>query len=285
MTNRQPLSHVLRQFDLTAEPAALPGGTTTTFRVGDVVLKQIQETSLENNHSAQLIQWIADLSTRVEAAGFRLPQPVPTVDGAWITADGWTAWSFLEGRHAAPADIPACIQGILALHRALKPIPKHPLMDDNRTPWGRAHRWCWAEQPDHVQPQLRPLLDRLYALRRPIHGLEWQLMHGDLNPENILIAPGVPPAFLDFSPFWGPPEFALAIFANWIGPRRGDASVLAYFEDVPAFDQLLIRAGIRMLLVMAAIDKLEDWATCFERRAAEMIVAYVMGIGEHANRR
>lgn len=275
MNNPSSLSRLLRQFDLEGEPLLLPGGSTQTFRVGNAVLKQVKETSLENNHSPSLAQWIADFYSRIEPAGFRLPQPLAATDQSWITADGWTASRFVEGRHANVADIPACIEAIRALHAALKPIPKHPLMEDNRTPWGYAHRWCWGDKPAFVQPQLRPLVDQLYALRQPVEGPEWQLIHGDLNPENILIAPDLPPAILDFSPFWGPPDFALAIFANFIGPRRGDASVLHHFETIPAFAQLLLRAGIRMLLVMAVINHLEDWETCSEKRAAELIVDYI----------
>lgn len=278
MTDQQ-IDHVLHQFDLDTDSGgcksgALPGGTTQTFRVGNAVLKRIRETSLENDHSLDLFRWIADFSAHIAESGFRIPRPRATIDHAWMTDDGWTASTFLEGRHATADDIPACIQAILAFHRALKPIPKHPLMDGNQTAWGKAHRWCWGKKPDRIQPQLRPWVERLDALRRPVEGLEWQLIHGDLNPENILIAPGLPPAILDFSPFWGPVEFALAIFANFIGPRRGDAAVLKYFEGIPAFDQLLIRAGLRMLFVIAALDGLDGWETCSEKRAAEIIVDY-----------
>jgi Ser/Thr protein kinase RdoA (MazF antagonist) len=84
----------------------------------------------------------------------------------------------------------ACIAAIMAFHKALNHLPKHPLMDDNRTPWGKVDRWCWGDQPDFVQPKLRALVSQLYALRRPVSGLKSQLIHGDLNPENILIAPG-----------------------------------------------------------------------------------------------
>jgi fructosamine-3-kinase len=94
-------------------------------------------------------------------------------------------------------------------------------MDDNCTPWGYAQRACWGQRPATLPAQLRHLVERLYALRQPVTVLQWQLIHGDLNPENLLIAPGFAPAILDFSPFWGSPEFALAIFANFIGPRRG----------------------------------------------------------------
>ncbi len=269
---QEPFAEILRQFGLHAEPDQLPGGSQPTFRVGHAVLKRVKETSLENNHSPQLIQWIADFTPRLDSRGFRLPQPIATVDGRWMTDTGWTAWTFLEGRHATAADVPACIDGIVALHRALKGIPKHSLMDDNRTPWGKAHAWCFGAQPAVVQPPLQPLVQQLYALRRPISTSPAQLIHGDLNPENILIAPGLPPAFLDLSPFWAPPEFALAMFANWIGPRRGDIAVLRHFAAIQDFRQLLIRAAIRMLLVMAVIDDLGDWETSTEKRAAELVI-------------
>jgi hypothetical protein len=273
----ESLAEIVRQFDLRAEPDQLPGGSQPTFRVGHAVLKRVKETSLENNHSPQLMQWIADFTPRLGSRGFRLPQPIATVNGRWMTDTGWTAWTFLDGRHATAADVPACIDGIVALHRALREIPKHPLMDDNRTAWGKAHAWCWGTQSAVAQPQLQPFVQQLYALRRPISTSPAQLIHGDLNPWNILIAPGLPPAFLDLSPFWAPPEFALAMFANWIGPRQGDIALLSHFAALPDFRQLLIRAAIRMLLVMAVINHLDDWETSTEKRAAELVIQYMAG--------
>src|SRR5207248_631328 len=92
-----------------------------------------------------------------------------------------------------------------------------------------------------------------------------------MNAESILVTPGVPPAFIDFSPFWGPPELALAIFANWVGPRSGHTKALNHFRNVPSFDQWLIRAGIRMLLVMSEFG---DWNNSSEKSAAEMILEF-----------
>jgi hypothetical protein len=267
------LSPVLRQFNLSAPAELLPGGSTRVYRAGEVVLKRIRETSLENNHSPALAAWIAAFTADLPQEGFRVPRPVPAVNGDWITSDGWTAWSFVEGIAAGPGDIPQCLAAIFALHRALKPIPRHPLMDDNRTAWGFAHRECWGEKPGGIQPELRPLLNELYALRRLVAVSACQLMHGDLSPDNLLVAPGLAPAFLDLSPFWGPPEFAAAIFANFIGPRRGDASLFHYFESIPGFAQLILRAAIRMLLVVSHLNGLDEWSS--ERRAAELVIEYV----------
>ncbi len=170
---------------------------------------------------------------------------------------------------------PSCIEGIIAFHKALHRIEKHPMMDENQTPWGKADRWCWGAKPDAIHPKVKPLVDQLYDLWRPIEALEPQLIHGDLNPENILIAPHLPPAFIDFSPFWRPVEFALGMYANWIGPRQGDVSVLHCFQQIRAFDQMLIRASLRMLLVMSVLDHLDDWETCSEKKAAELVIQYI----------
>lgn len=274
MTAIPGLSQVLAEFGLAGKAYPMEGGTARVFRCGDLVFKRIHNTSLENQRSLELIDWIAGFSSALPQAGFRIPLAHPTRQGTWRTTDNWTAWSYLEGRHAVPADIPQIIPAAQAYHRALASLPAHPAMQENPTPWGLADRGCWGEKPSFIQPRLRPLVDALYALRIPLPPFQSQLIHADLNPENILLAPGQPPAFLDLSPFWGSPNFALAIFANFIGPRQGDAGCLSYFKAIPHFTQLLVRAGIRMLLVMVAIDSLGDWETCSEKRAAELIVDY-----------
>jgi hypothetical protein len=273
------LRETIKRFGVEGELIKLPGGTRDAFRSGDVVFKLIKERSLENNHSPQLAGWIAEFSSTLPQEGFRIPKGVKTKDGKWITEDGWTAWTFVEGNHATKDDIAQCIDAINDFNKALKVIPKNPLMDENQTAFGQAHRLCLGEKPQSVHSLLQPYIDKLYELRVPVDA-EHQLIHGDLNSENILVAPGLPPAFIDFSPFWGPPELALAIFANFIGPRQRDASVLEHFKDQPNFDQMLIRAAIRMLLVIDILDKdrnykLEGWDGYAEKEAVEIIIDWV----------
>ncbi|MCP4543087.1 MAG: hypothetical protein GY832_38735 [Chloroflexi bacterium] len=61
-----------------------------------------------------------------------------------------------------------------------------------------------------------------------------QLIHGDLNHENIPIDSNL--------------------------PRRGAPSVLRHFEDIAHLDQLLIRAAIRMLLIVSELKGVDGWA-------------------------
>jgi Ser/Thr protein kinase RdoA (MazF antagonist) len=195
------LQDTLDVFNLQASPEPLSGGSQLTFKVGNVVLKRVQETSLENNHSPELIQWIAEFSQALKQEGFRFPKAPQTKERTWITPEGWTAWTVVEGRHSTKEDVVGVIEGIVAFHQALAGIPKNPLMDENHTAWGKADRWCWGEKPAQIHPVLEPLVNTLYELRRPVEGLTDQLIHGDLSLANILIAPHLPPAFLDLAPF------------------------------------------------------------------------------------
>jgi len=85
----------------------------------------------------------------------------------------------------------------------------------------------------------------------------------------------LPVGFIDLTPFWAPVDFAVAIFANWIGPRCGDVSVLKYFEDIPCFEQLLLRAAIRMLLVVSHLEGVDGWEMSSEKKAAEIVLDYL----------
>jgi hypothetical protein len=272
-----PGADVLAAFGAPGPAARLPGGSRPVFRAGGLVFKRIGPTSLEHHRSLELFPWLAALLHRLPADGFRLARPLQTRDGRWRTPEGWTAWSYQAGRPAGGADVPACIQAIGALHRALQRVPRPPLLEPNESVFGWADRACWGARPEHLPAETETLIDALYELRRPVAGLRDQLVHADLNPGNILLEPGLQPAFLDPAPFWRPAEFALAIFANWIGPRRGDAAVLRHFAEVPNFQQLLIRAGIRMLLIMTT--DLDQFEHSSEARAARIILDYVRAPG------
>jgi hypothetical protein len=267
--------HVRRAYRLAGKACRLPGGSRDAYRVGDVVVKRLVATSLENPHSLTLAPWLAEQIASVPEAGFRIARPVALCNGAWMTNDGWMAWTFIEGRQASAEDVPATVAAARALHQALGPIPKHPLLDQNDCAWGFAHAHCWGSRPNWVHPVLEDWVDALYAIRRPLPPMACQLIHGDLNHENVLVAPGLPAGFIDLTPFWSPVDFALAMFANWIEPRRGDPSVLRHFEDVPHFDQLLIRAAIRMLLVVSDLRGVEGWEKSSEKRATEIVLDYI----------
>jgi uncharacterized protein (TIGR02569 family) len=264
--------HVREAFSLKGPAERLVGGSRPAYRVGDLVLKRLHTGSFETQHSLELAPWLAHNLAQVEEAGFRLARPVAASDGCWLLADGWAAWTFVEGRPSRDEDIPQVIAAIRALHGALDHVTMHPLLDRNTTAWGFAHRHCWVRRPERMHPLLAGLVDALYARYRPLPPMPCQLVHGDLNAENILIAPRQPPGFIDLTPFWAPVDFAIAMFANWIGPRQGDVSVLRHLKGVPCFDQLLLRAAVRMLLIVSELEGVDEWENAPEKRAAELVL-------------
>ena len=156
----------------------------------------------------------------------------------------------VPGRPARPQDTPALVDAIAAFHELLaqEPLPAFRQRAYPATMWDRADVWAWGDLPESLDSRVVEPLACLALLRRPLHGLPEQLIHGDLNPSNFIISPDAPPAIIDMTPYWRPAGFASAIAAYWLGPFRGDETILAHFEHIEGFDQLLVRAALRMLL-------------------------------------
>lgn len=265
--------HVIKAFNIKESICELTGGCQKVYRAGNVVVKRIFSDSLESQHSVPLALWLAEIFNTIADDGFRLSRPLLAVDGRWMLSDGWMACSYLDGESATSKDTPKIIESIISLNYALKDYTKHSLLDSNETAWGYAHYHCFENMPHDVHPQLYELVSKLYEKCKPLPGLKCQLIHGDLNLGNIIIAPGKPAGFIDFTPFWAPAEFALAMFANWVGPRAGDLKVLEYFKNINNFDQLLIRASIRMLLIVSHLNGVNRCEK--EQTAAELVLSYV----------
>ncbi|MCL5091943.1 MAG: hypothetical protein M1342_03895 [Patescibacteria group bacterium] len=68
-------------------------------------------------------------------------------------------------------------------------------------------------------------------------------------------------------------EFALAVFAYWIGPWKNDLKVLKCFSSINHFKQMLIRAAIRMPLISYELKRAEDNERY--RQATKLIIQYV----------
>jgi uncharacterized protein (TIGR02569 family) len=235
---------VLDAFGAVGEPTPLPGGTGSSWRVGSLVLKPLDCAERE-------IPWQADLFTSIEQDGFRIAVPLPDV------VDGWTATPYLEGRHEQRRwrDIIAVGK---RFHAALAAVARPDAIIDTRAnPWEVGDRVAWGTLPYDG-------IDDLLAAREPVDAPS-QLIHGDLTG-NVLFHDELPPAIIDFAPYWHPTEYATAIIVTdavlWEGAP----------EDLldGVHPQYLLRA-----LIYRGVTSLEfgtgDWRPTFElaRRIAQ----------------
>jgi len=229
---------VLEGFGVRDEaPVPLPGGQGTAWRAGGVVFKPL-------DGSLDALRWQAGVLAAVRPDGIRLAAPLPATDGR-LVVEGWTAWPALAGRHeprwAQIADAGE------RLHRALEGVPRPDAILDARTDrWAVADRVAWGETGPGGAEAV-PAVVRLLALRAPVPGPS-QLVHGDLSG-NVLFAPGLPPAVIDFSPYWRPAPYASAVVAvDAVLWHAAPASLLARVGAHALSPQLVVRALLFRLL-------------------------------------
>ena len=216
----------------------LPGGEGTTWQVGDVVLKPAAD--------PQGASWCAELFAGLEGPGFRVPRPRRTVAGAWL-ADGWAVWERVEGEPGPVEHWPGLIAASRAFHAALADVPHPGWLCGRRDRWAVADRIAWGEASVVVAPGLQGLVDDLVAARAPVE-LPSQLVHGDLAG-NVLFADGQAPAVIDFSPYWRPAGYALAVAAvDVLVWSAAPPSILDALDSEERRDQLLLRALLYRLV-------------------------------------
>ena len=105
-----------------------------------------------------------------------------------------------------------------------------------------------------------------------------QLIHGDLSG-NFLIANGLSPAIIDFSPTWAPNGFAEGIMLvdalTWESARPEELEI---FKEIPTIAQLAWRGALRRIAEQGEhitwFNKDKDQALK-ETRAFEKAIAYL----------
>lgn len=239
-----PGPEVLAAFGLTGgrlEPLA--GGQGRAWQAGPVILKPV-----DNQAEAH---WVAELAPTLAEVGFRLSQPVPSATGDWTVA-GWSAWWWLDGSQ----DVrrwPDVLRAGVALHQALAAVAEPAFLAERDDPWSVAERLSWAgELPSH--PALRSLAARLASQLQPT-GRASQLIHGDLTG-NVLFADPAPPGIIDFTPYWRPASFGLAVVVAdavaWHGAGPGLLEAYRRIDPVE-YRSMLARATLFRLLTAERI--------------------------------
>jgi uncharacterized protein (TIGR02569 family) len=250
---------------LAFSPVVLIGIDLKTYRSGNIVLRNLGE----SRQDAGI--WHAEFFSQIQENGFRISRPIRASDGSW-TVRGWVAEQFLEGRHATKGDVDSIINAATHFHEAIAGTPLPEYRKKYQTIWDRADQWAWSEAPKDIDPKLYALASELEDLKKPVTVTD-QLIHGDLNLNNLLISDSLPPAVIDFTPYFRPAEFALAVTAYWVGPYTGDIKILNKFKDIKEFDQMLIRAGLRSMLTQEDLQHANELETY--KKANKIIKEFV----------
>ena len=222
---------MLRAFGADGSPQPLVGGQSSSWLAGELVLKP---------GSGPVHEWLAESLAGVVADGFRLATPVRTRDGAWC-CEGWSATRWVEGYEPDRTETSTWVEIVetgRAFHRAVAHLDRPACLDARVDRWALADRAAWGEWVIEFRPELNDLSRRLRVGLEPLGPS--QLVHADLTG-NVVFSPSLPPAVIDISPYWRPPEYAEAVVL---------ADALCW-DDAPA--SLLELAGVSVAAVARAL--------------------------------
>lgn len=231
-----PTSHVAHAFGL-REPALrrLPGGSGHVWTDGRLVVKPV---GCVPEHD-----WVCGVYARWDSDAVRVPEPVlPRGDDRSWSVDGWGAHVLVPGRDVELLDeLDEVKEASDAFHHAVQDLARPDFMDDRDDPWAYGDRLAWeAAEPDADEETLgliRCLADHL----APVEDRA-QVVHGDILP-NVLVADGLPPAVIDWPPYFRPAGTANAVaVTDALTFRGGSPALLDEWETGRDWNQLLVRA-------------------------------------------
>lgn len=239
-----PQPAVLRAFGATETPVPLAGGQGQNYRSGTLVLKPARDD--------EETVWVNEFYLTTASDHFRLPKPI-RVAGDGFVFGGWQAWPYLLGRHEPGRwfdEIDLCVR----FHEAIADLPRPAYFDRrDQNPWVIADKVAWGELEIEHHPRIGPAVERLRACLRPVDAQD-QLIHGDFGG-NVLFEDGLPPAVIDFSPYWRPAAFALGVvIADAIVWGGAPMSLIDAGDRFPDFRQHLLRAELRRVLELETIN-------------------------------
>lgn len=237
---------VAAAFGLMGTGEELEGGLDPAYRFGETVVKRVTD-AVEATYIAEVMASVA-----VDEAVVTVARPIAASDGTWVV-DGWSASAWVPGRPLRrDHPWPAAVAATTALHRGLAAFPRAGVIDGRAHRWAVADRVAWQEQALIADPEVEaivvPLLDTLDTLEPGTDPS--QVVHGDMF-SNLLFQADGPPAVIDFSPYWRPAGWALAVYAidalTWGG---ADVSLVDLVGRSAAMDRLLRRAAIFRLVAL-----------------------------------
>ncbi|RYU97196.1 hypothetical protein [Emticicia agri] len=235
------MKEILEIFGISGKREKLPGGQGQSLRVGDFVIKPIEE---KNKYS-----WIGEVFMSVSSQNLAIAKPIRSKNGNFVE-NGYGVTHYIEGDFfisRIAEKVKACIE----LNQLLQTVAQPADWKHWSSPWQLANRVAWeeADLPGNTDIQSREIIESIKANYKPVY-LTRQLIHSDLAG-NILFN-GSTPVIIDFSPEFRPEAFAeILLITDSIAWHQEPINSLWTTKHVDSLvSQLALRAIVFRLSVM-----------------------------------
>lgn len=256
---------LLDAFRLGGSPLVrLTGGQGRTWRVGDVVLKPVED---EAEHD-----WVCGIFAGWQHhESVRVPEPLVTGDGAW-SYDGWGAHRLVVGHSASMRTDSAAIRAAIdAFHAAVEDVACPAFIAQRQDRWSYGDRVAWDHAEPRGEAQTLDQIDRLRAVFRDVRAAP-QVIHGDIGG-NVLVEPGLVAGVIDWPPYHRPPGLAPAVAV--VDAIRWEGVPLSFVDcwaDVPQWEQLLARALVSRVATEGVEQSLSERHTAVSEPLVTLLV-------------
>lgn len=234
---RGPTSGAVRAFGVRERTLRrLPGGAGHVWTDGRLVLKPV---GCVPEHD-----WTCEVYARWRDDAVRVPDPVlpQAADGAGWSAEGWGAHVFVPGRDLdLDRELDTVKEASDAFHHSVADLPRPDFLDARDDPWAFGDRVAWEAAEPEGDAEALEVIRRLRGHLAPVSAPD-QVIHGDILP-NVLVADGLPPAVIDWPPYFRPAGLANAVaVTDAVTFREAPLSLLDEWETGEDWSQLLVRA-------------------------------------------
>jgi hypothetical protein len=138
------------------------------------------------------LDWLTPVHRLAEEAGFIVPLLRSSVNGR-LTEAGWTCEPFIPGPAFAAGDLPLIRPALARFHALARDLPQRPGFLSSQQ---LLHRDSGGDVDLADMPA--GLAQTCRAAWRALDGQAFSIVHGDLNPGNLLHCPDGRPALLDW---------------------------------------------------------------------------------------
>lgn len=133
--------------------------------------------------SRAAIEWLAAVQDTARRCGFVVPQMIRSASGR-VVEDGWTCEDFIDGPHVTEDAMPTILPLVARFHNATADLVQRP---------GFLSSADLVTQSvggdvdlDAMPPDLPDLVVRCRAAWQAMQGRQISVIHGDLNPANLI---------------------------------------------------------------------------------------------------